>query len=74
MLSVGYPGFLPFPFLLFVGFIPLLVLEKEMGEEPDARWSLFGYSYVAFVLWNIITTYWVANSALLMNRLYWNGR
>lgn len=65
LLSVGYPGFLPFPFLLFVGFIPLLILEKEIGEEPDARWSLFGYGYVAFVLWNIITTYWVANSALL---------
>lgn len=65
LLSLGYPGFLPLPFLLFVGFIPLLILEKEIADEPKARWSLFGYSYLAFVLWNIITTYWVANSALL---------
>ncbi|MBX2875808.1 MAG: apolipoprotein N-acyltransferase [Saprospiraceae bacterium] len=65
LLSLGFPGFLPFPFLLFVGFIPLLLLEKELSSEPKARWSLFGYSYATFVLWNIITTYWVANSALL---------
>lgn len=65
LLSLGFPGFLPFPFLLFLGFIPLLLLEKELVEAPKARWALFGYSYHAFVVWNIITTYWVANSALL---------
>lgn len=65
LLSLGFPGFLPFPFLLFVGFVPLLLIEKEIAGAPKARWFLLGYSYFTFVLWNIITTYWVANSALL---------
>lgn len=65
LLSIGFPGFLPFPFFLFVGFIPLLLVETDLNGHPKARRHLWGYSYHAFVLWNIITTFWVANSALL---------
>lgn len=65
LLSIGFPGFLPFPFFLFVGFIPLLLLESDLSGTPKARRALWGYTYHAFAVWNIITTYWVANSALL---------
>ncbi len=64
LLGLGFPGILPFPALLFIGFIPLLVLEKELSEQPRAGNKVFVYAYVAFVTWNILTTWWVANSAM----------
>jgi apolipoprotein N-acyltransferase len=68
LLSLGFPDVLvPFPFLMFVGFVPLLWVEKEISEqrEKPSKWELFKYSYHAFVVWNIITTYWVANTGLV---------
>lgn len=48
-----------FPFFLFIAFIPLLILQRE-----DSK-SLFSHAFNAFLLWNILTTYWVANTALI---------
>lgn len=66
LLSLGFPGFLPFPWLAFAGFVPLLILEKEIsaGQNGRSKRRLIPYIYLAFVLWNIITTFWVANSAI----------
>jgi len=51
-------GFAP---LLFIAFIPLLLAEKKICEQKKAgkRVRLFGYSYLAFVLFNLLTTWWV---------------
>ncbi|MDX1666718.1 MAG: hypothetical protein R3350_05800, partial [Saprospiraceae bacterium] len=66
LLSLGFPDLLPFPPVIFVGFVPLFILEKELSEERGgtARQSVFAYAFLAFLLWNILTTYWVANTAL----------
>ncbi len=66
LLSLGFPGFLPFPWLAFAGFVPLFILEKEISAEHNgsAKRRLFPYIYFSLVLWNIITTFWVANSAI----------
>jgi len=67
LLAIGFPPY-PTTFTVFVGFIPLLFLEKEISEDKEMlhpiRTRLF-YAYFGFVLWNILTTYWVANTALV---------
>ncbi|MEL7020965.1 MAG: hypothetical protein AAGK47_05115, partial [Bacteroidota bacterium] len=66
LLWLGFPTF-PLPFIMFVAFVPLLIVEREISEsqqEPN-KWAVFKYSYHTFVLWNILTTYWVANTAFV---------
>lgn len=66
LLGLGFPGYVPFPFLLFVGFVPLLWLEEQIGasELPHKGRQVFVHSYHAFLVWNILSTWWVANTAL----------
>ncbi|MCB0581627.1 MAG: apolipoprotein N-acyltransferase [Phaeodactylibacter sp.] len=67
LLGVGFPDILPVPFLMFVGFVPLLMVEREIAQDwgKADRWEVFKYAYHTFVLWNIIATYWVANTAFV---------
>ncbi len=65
LLSIGFPDLIPFPFLMFAGFVPLLIVEHEISQVSNKSfWQIFRYAYHYFVVWNILTTYWVANSAL----------
>lgn len=61
LLTAGFPPFNLTP-LMFLGFVPLLVIQQECNSSGK---SSFIYIYNAFVLWNIYTTYWVANAALV---------
>jgi apolipoprotein N-acyltransferase len=66
LLSAGWPanGFAP---LLFIGFVPLLIVENYFRENmaDNSRFSIFWYSFLSFVIWNILTTYWIYNSTLV---------
>lgn len=65
LLALGFPP-LPTGPVLLVAFLPLLWAEYELrqaGKEAPKR-ELFRLSYHAFILWNILSTFWVANSAL----------
>ncbi len=66
LLSLGFPP-IPLTSLLFVAFVPLLLVEKEISNfrEGPSKWEVFKYSYNAFVIWNILTTYWVTNTAFV---------
>ena len=66
LLTVGWPPQPLFP-LLFVGFVPLLLLEKDLADARtgSSKAKVFGYAFLTFVGWNIGTTYWVANTALV---------
>ena len=58
---------MPFNILLLIGFVPLMILEREIAEEAgghDKR-KLFRYVYNSFLLWNILTTFWVTNTAFI---------
>ena len=64
LLSVAWPagGFAP---LLFVALVPLLWVEDSIASK-GYKYSgirLFPYSYVTFLVWNILTTYWVWHSS-----------
>ena len=64
LLSIAFPP-IPLAILMFVAFVPLLLVEREISEkiEAPAKWEVFKYSYNTFIIWNILTTFWVANTA-----------
>lgn len=47
-------------FFMFLGFIPMFQLEREMAEAK--KWKWFLAIYASLLLWNISTTWWVWNS------------
>jgi apolipoprotein N-acyltransferase len=64
LLSVAWPagGFVP---LLFVALVPLLWVEQNVATQ-GSKYSgikLFPYSYLTFLVWNVLTTYWVYHSS-----------
>ncbi|WP_116125361.1 apolipoprotein N-acyltransferase [Lewinella sp. IMCC34183] len=59
MLGLGFPGYLPVPFLLLVAWVPLLLLQRE---ELRTR-TVFWHGLNAFLLYNILATFWVTNTA-----------
>lgn len=64
LLSAAWPvtGFAP---LLFVGFVPLLLMENRFHEKNEIRaGKIFRLSYLAFFTWNLLTTWWVYNASL----------
>ncbi|WP_295116615.1 apolipoprotein N-acyltransferase [uncultured Chitinophaga sp.] len=50
----------PLTFLIFIAFIPLLMLADRV-KNPLA---FFGCAYLALVLWNVLTTWWVGNTPI----------
>ena len=45
-----------------VGFVPLLIMERLASEWKTRRF--FWWHYLAFVLWNAVTTWWVAGATV----------
>lgn len=77
LLAFGWPTY-GFPVLLFIGFVPLLLVERQirLSDSKWKKWSIFGYSYLSFVIWNFITTNWLqyadvfgASFAILVNSM-----
>ena len=66
LLWLGFP-MIPLTPLLFIAFVPLLLVEEDISRSKagPAKWEVFKYSYHAFVVWNLLTTYWVANTAFV---------
>lgn len=64
LLWLGFP-LMPLTPLMFIGFVPLLLVEDDISRsrEGASKWEVFKYSYHALFVWNILTTYWVANTA-----------
>jgi len=63
-LAIGFPP-LPLTSLIFIGFVPLLLAEQKISNNRagTSAWRVFKYAYHAFVVWNILATYWVGNTA-----------
>jgi len=57
-------GFTP---LVFFGLVPLLLIEDFIIRDNLGKKNLriLFYSVIAFLTWNIITTWWIINSSLL---------
>lgn len=74
LLTVSWPvnGFTPF---IFVALVPLLFVQQYLGDTN--RKGMFWYSWLAFLIWNVLTTWWIWNStdigsiaAFLLNALF----
>ncbi len=65
LFSISWPA-RGFPAFLFAAFIPLFIIEDYFTRPPRRRstFQVFLYSYLAFVIWNLLTTWWVSNSTL----------
>ncbi len=62
LLGVGFPGLVPFPFLLLAAFVPLLWLRQRLAAEGAGYGKVFRHGFSAFVLYNLLATYWVTNT------------
>ena len=53
--------------LILIAFVPLLFVEDYIYETRKKNKSIVivGYSALTFAIWNILTTYWIYNAALI---------
>ncbi len=61
LLAVSWPTY-GFPLFLFFAFVPLLITEHNIRKNKYSKSQVFGLTYLAFFMWNIITTGWLYNS------------
>ncbi|MCC3216088.1 apolipoprotein N-acyltransferase [Chryseobacterium sp. X308] len=64
LLSVSWPTY-GVPFFIFFALVPLLMMEHGISKFSDYKrksWVVFGYSYLCFVIWNVVTTGWLYGS------------
>ena len=59
LLTAAWPtwGIAP---LVFIGFVPLLLIEGRIAQGEKGK--LFWLSFLAFLVWNVATTWWVWNA------------
>ena len=62
LLGVGFPGFIPFPLVLLVALVPLYFLARDLRTVRASARSVFLHGFSAFVLYNLLASYWVTNT------------
>ena len=62
LLGFGFPGYLPFPFLLLIALVPLLYLAKQLRTADAPVRTVLAHGFSTFVLYNLLATYWVTNT------------
>ncbi|HSW67210.1 MAG TPA: hypothetical protein VLH16_01380, partial [Bacteroidales bacterium] len=60
LLSLAWPAS-GFPGLLFIALVPLLVVENHFYSNRlhNSGWALTPYAFLAFFVWNLLTTWWI---------------
>ena len=61
LLSISWPTY-GIPFFIFFAFVPLLLMEQEISKFSKINkkgWIVFGLTYLAFFIWNVVTTGWL---------------
>lgn len=61
LLSISWPSY-GIPFFIFFAFVPLLLMEQEISKFSKINkkdWVVFGLTYLAFFIWNVVTTGWL---------------
>jgi len=54
-------------YLLFAGFVPLLLFEDKFSERHDksSRFVYLNHMVVAFFLWNLLSAWWLGHATLI---------
>ncbi|WP_226063935.1 apolipoprotein N-acyltransferase [Kaistella polysaccharea] len=61
LLSISWPTY-GIPFFIFFALVPLLILEHDISKFSKIKkkgLTIFGLTYLAFIIWNIVTTGWL---------------
>lgn len=63
---LGISWYFQLSVFIFFGFVPLLFIEDRLSNNTDKKrgLKLLGYSYVSFLVWNLIVTWWVVYASL----------
>ena len=63
LIAASWPtnGFTP---LIFIAFVPLIFLQdyKSTSQQDNKKDNIFLFSFLTFLVWNSLTTWWVWNS------------
>jgi len=65
LLSLPWLDLLP-GWILFIALLPLLIVEDKLNEHKTRHTSIvfFGYAWLCFWLWNVLTTWWIMHATL----------
>ena len=50
-------------YVIFIGFIPLLMVEQDISQNKVSALKMYKYSIIAFLTWNILSTWWIFNAS-----------
>ncbi len=72
ILSLGWPE-RGFPGLLFIGMVPFFYIEDVIFRNPErfSKLNVFFITYAGFLLWNVLTTWWIWNSTEVGSIFAW---
>lgn len=64
LLWIAWPPTPYSTFLLFIGFVPMLVSIENIIQSSTTKKGkkIFGITFLGFLVWNILSTYWVYNA------------
>ncbi len=64
LLWIAWPPTSYTTFLLFIGFVPMLVVIENTIQSASRKKGrqIFGVTFIGFFIWNILSIYWVYNS------------
>lgn len=65
LLSLPWLGILP-GWILFIALVPFLIVEDHLDNRKEKYTGIifFGYGYLCFLLWNVLTTWWIMYATL----------
>ena len=63
LIAASWPTY-GFTALIFIAFVPLIFLQdnKTTRQQDNKKSNIFGLSFLTFLVWNSLTTWWVWNS------------
>jgi apolipoprotein N-acyltransferase len=53
------------PYLLFIAFLPLLLIEDTIAKDSAGAkvWRVISLAYLAFIVWHIFSVWWIWNAS-----------
>jgi apolipoprotein N-acyltransferase len=59
LLFLSWPPFNLTTPLIFIAFIPLFIIERDIIRSENGLKKLFLFSYITFFIFNLLTTWWI---------------
>jgi apolipoprotein N-acyltransferase len=71
LLWIAWPPTPYSTFLLFAGFVPMLVAVENIikGDHVKKGKKIFGTAFIGFFVWNVLSVYWVYNALKMVGEV-----